>query len=235
MRRATFPSLFTAGNLVCGFLAVYFVAHGRFSAAAWLIILAGCLDLFDGMLARFTGGESKFGIEFDSLADVCSFGLAPAVLMVELQWGGWGIGVGALFFAAGAIRLARFNIRQVGFEKTNFTGLPIPISAIVLASYVLFVQGVWRGLDEVELSVPLALALAALMVSSFEYISCPKFRFGSALQRLESGALALLIAGLALFPHEGIFPATLVYVASGPFRWVMGLWRERGAVSVSAE
>ena len=177
-----------------------FVAGERFGAAAWLIILAGCLDLFDGKLARFTGGASHFGVEFDSLADICSFGLAPAVLMVELQWRGWGIAVGALFFAAGAIRLARFNIRQTGFEKTHFTGLPIPVAALVLASYVLFTHDVWHGLDVAQLSIPLALALTVLMVSTFEYITFPTFRFGSALQRLESGALALVIAGLGSFP-----------------------------------
>ena len=96
--RGVIPSLFTLGNLVCGFVALSFVAEGRYVPAAWLILLAAALDNMDGRLARLIGTDSKFGIEFDSLADVCTFGVVPAFMLYHsLLHSPWGAVAAACF------------------------------------------------------------------------------------------------------------------------------------------
>ena len=146
--KVALPALFTVGNLLCGFLSLLYAVDGRFVPAAWLIIVAWFMDGFDGKVARLTHSASRFGVELDSLADLCSFGLAPTVLILRYRLyalRGWGIALGFLFFACGAIRLARFNVQVEGFVKKNFCGLPIPAAAWAIASYTLFGEQVWGG------------------------------------------------------------------------------------------
>jgi CDP-diacylglycerol--serine O-phosphatidyltransferase len=129
------PSVFTLGNMFCGYACVVYSMRGEYETAAPLLAIALVLDALDGRIARLTGTESAFGVQFDSLADVISFGMAPAVL--AFNWGlsslgrlGWAAGF--LFVTAGAMRLARFNI-QAQADKRYFVGMPIPAAAAVPA------------------------------------------------------------------------------------------------------
>src|SRR5246500_1602529 len=134
------PTLFTVGNLFCGYLSIWSSIRGTFEKSALLIILAAVLDALDGRVARLTHSTSEFGEEYDSLADLVSFGVAPAVL--AYSWGlsdfqrlGW---VGSfLFVVCGSMRLARFNIQTKIVDKRFFVGLPIPAAAGTIAALVL--------------------------------------------------------------------------------------------------
>src|SRR5687768_16148734 len=133
------PSLFTMGNMFCGYACIVYSMRGEFATAAPFIGFAMVLDMLDGRIARMTGSTSDFGIEFDSLADVISFGMAPAIL--AFTWGlqplgrlGWAVSF--LFVAAAAVRLARFNIQAGSVDKRYFVGLPSPAAAAVPAATV---------------------------------------------------------------------------------------------------
>src|SRR6187549_2141726 len=137
---ALLPSLFTLGNLFCGYACVVYAMRGEFETAAPFIGFAVVLDMLDGRIARLTGTESDFGREFDSLADVISFGIAPAIL--SFAWGLQPLGrlgwlAGFLFLTAAAMRLARFNIQSaMGGDKRYFVGMPSPAAAAVPAATV---------------------------------------------------------------------------------------------------
>src|SRR5262245_25055443 len=134
------PSLFTMGNMFCGYACVVYATRGEFETAAPFIGVAIGLDMLDGRIARMTGTASEFGVEFDSLADIITFGIAPAILSFE--WGlvplgrlGWAAGF--LFLAAAAMRLARFNIQSAaGGDKRYFVGMPSPAAAAIPAATV---------------------------------------------------------------------------------------------------
>ncbi len=146
------PNLFTAGNMVLGILAIAYGINDSqtlsltaetktipFVLPAELIIIATFADFFDGMVARATGTTSKFGMEFDSLSDLVSFGMAPAILIylsVLRYLSVWGISITVFYVVCAAIRLARFNVQAQVEEKTHFMGLPSPAAAGILASYI---------------------------------------------------------------------------------------------------
>ncbi|MGC9329694.1 MAG: CDP-diacylglycerol--serine O-phosphatidyltransferase, partial [Candidatus Hinthialibacter sp.] len=135
------PNLFTLGNIFFGFYSIISSISGSFVRAAFVIIIAGFFDVFDGKIARATNSSSKFGVEFDSLADLVSFGVAPGVLVYlwalkPLGRIGW---LGAfLFLVCGALRLARFNVQIDVVSSDRFVGLPIPCGAAMLASTLIF-------------------------------------------------------------------------------------------------
>ena len=122
------------------FFQLYITSQGQFSIAAWVIILAAVFDSLDGIMARMTRSSSQFGVELDSLADVVSFGAAPSFLVYQVYLHTiepWGIFIAALPVVLGAIRLARFNVQLVGFDKDYFNGLPIPMQAITVCAFIL--------------------------------------------------------------------------------------------------
>src|SRR5215831_1945456 len=168
------PTLFTVGNLFCGYLSIWCTIRGTFEVAAVLIIAAAVLDALDGRIARMTNSTSEFGEEYDSLADLVSFGVAPAVL--AYSWGladfdrlGWMASF--LFVVCGSMRLARFNIQTHVADKRYFVGLPIPMAAgtiagIVLATPERLVSRTWMaGL------LVLTIVLSYLMISTIRYRS----------------------------------------------------------------
>src|SRR2546430_10932494 len=174
------PSLLTTGNLFCGFFALLLTVEGRFSEAALAIFVAMVMDLLDGRVARLMKATSQFGVEFDSLADVVSFCVAPAFLVYsfalkDLSRPAW---FGAfLFVICGALRLARFNVQTGSVDRRFFIGLSTPAAAGVVASIVILLQG-----DEPTRAVRVALAitsyvLALLMVSTFRYWSFKEIDF----------------------------------------------------------
>ncbi|MGI1657760.1 MAG: CDP-diacylglycerol--serine O-phosphatidyltransferase [Desulfitobacterium sp.] len=158
------PSLFTLGNLFFGFLAIIWTMDGDYQVAAGLIILSVLMDSMDGKVARRLSVSTDFGKELDSLCDVVSFGVAPAILtykvLLEGHMGFWGVLLAAVFALCGAVRLARFNILNI---TTHFLGVPITFAGGIMALLVLFYQSLpW-------IIYPIAMALLAfLMVSSFK-------------------------------------------------------------------
>lgn len=233
LRRGIFllPSLFTAGNLFCGVFAILFAFDGEHHRAALLILAANLLDGVDGAVARLTHTASRFGVEFDSLADVVSFGVAPAVLAYVFAlapWGAWG-GIGAALFAVcGALRLARFNVQTLSAEKSYFTGLPIPAAAAMVAAFVFMwsMLGIENADARPVVFMAAACALAGLMVSNFRYSSLKQHHFKkrSTIWLLLS-ALAVVILAIAMWQIV-LFSALLLYTLSGPLLWLLAV-RER--------
>jgi CDP-diacylglycerol---serine O-phosphatidyltransferase len=137
------PNLFTAASIFSGVFSIISAVNGNFEKAAWLIMLSLIFDGLDGRVARLTNTCSKFGVEFDSLADMVAFGVAPALLMylfVGHEFGRFGVVASALFVIFGAIRLARFNVMTVSSEPSVFIGVPIPTAAVFVSLLVLLFQ-----------------------------------------------------------------------------------------------
>ncbi len=226
--RAVVPTLFTVLNMVCGFLAIVQTSDGRFAEACYFIMLAGVFDALDGVMARLTKSSSQFGVEIDSLSDVISFGAAPAFLVYKIHfhtYQEWGIILSAMLMVMGGIRLARFNVQLVGFDKEYFSGLPIPSSAFAVVTYILtFATGgvVIDGWKETGLIV-LVVAMSLIMVSTIKYDTLPKFSKKEIIKhpvRSISVAAALL---LILFTKgEAAFYLFAIYVLFGIVRHVAG-------------
>jgi len=221
--RKVVPSVFTLGNLLCGFLAVINTIEGSFVTAAWWIIIAGIFDALDGKVARLTGGSSEFGVEFDSIADVVSFGIAPAVLIhsyILTGTGGIGYFLAFGYLAAGAIRLARFNITATTGKKYYFTGMPIPSAAGILASFILFTENVWGGLANFDIAVVVLVLTSLAMVSGFKYAVLPKVSFNTTAETIRSVWFLALIVMVIRFPDEVFFPTGILYLLSGPAKYI---------------
>lgn len=178
--RAVVPSLFTVLNVFCGFLSILNTYQGKIDIAAWFIILAAGFDALDGVMARITRSSSQFGIELDSLSDVVSFGAAPSFLVYRAylhSFDNIGVLISAMPLVFGAIRLARFNVQLVGFEKEHFKGLPIPMQAMTLCAFILQYYSEGYGLQgwTRDALAPLVVFLSLLMVSRVRYDTLPKF------------------------------------------------------------
>ncbi|MCG3118611.1 MAG: hypothetical protein ALAOOOJD_00851 [bacterium] len=230
-KRQVAPNLFTIFNLFLGFFAILSSVQGRFVTAAWLIIVATVCDMLDGKIARATRGYSNFGIEFDSLADVVSFGVAPAVMiyLAQLQHLSFlGLIISFTLLASGAIRLARFNTRTTGFTKSRFfEGMPIPSGATLICSYVLFSFHYWDTMRLPGITVLLMLMASVLMVSTVEFDSMPAFSFRHG--RRNTVQMLLLVTGTALiliFREKILFPLSLLFIFTQLSRAVVNHLRE---------
>ena len=170
-----FPNLFTTGNLFCGFWSIISVFQEKYFYGAMAILLAGVFDVLDGKVARLTGSGSKFGIQYDSLADLVSFGIAPAVLAFNWAlrpYGRFGWFAAFLFVVCGALRLARFNVMAASGDTKYFKGLPIPAAAsmvsLVILLYLRLIETGW--IKDIVVLVAIYI-LAFLMVSNIRYSS----------------------------------------------------------------
>jgi CDP-diacylglycerol--serine O-phosphatidyltransferase len=221
------PSLITAASFFCGFYSMIASIQNDYYTAAWVILLAAFFDGLDGRIARATGSATHFGVEFDSLSDLISFGAAPAILMYNwaLQpFGRIGWMAAFLFALCGALRLARFNTQSSEVLKDKFVGLPIPVAGGLLATIVLLTRGA-LDLDRAPaVLIVITVYLAALlMVSNIPYRSFKKMD----LKRKKPfhmlvGAL-LLVFVIAQFPHHLLFAITVAFTLHGPVEW----WIER--------
>ncbi len=222
------PSLFTVGNLFCGFAAVVQASLGRYALSAVFIIVAGVLDGLDGRIARLTGTTSEFGVEFDSLADIVSFGVAPAFLV--FHWvlhplGRIGWLVAFVFVVCAAMRLARFNIARNRTEKRYFAGLPSPAAAGTAAA-VVFAFPEPTGLAWMPAaSLPLMISLAVLMVSRFRYRSFKDINLHSRQSYINILLIAAVLVGVLIKPQITLLFAGLLYVFSGPALFLWGFPR----------
>ncbi|MBI2430139.1 MAG: CDP-diacylglycerol--serine O-phosphatidyltransferase [Ignavibacteriales bacterium] len=229
--RAVVPTLFTVLNMFCGFLSIVHSSDGKFVEASYLIILAGVFDSLDGVMARLTKSSSAFGVEIDSLSDVVSFGAAPAFLVYKLslyQLDVWGIIISSLLVILGGIRLARFNVQLVGFDKDFFSGLPIPASAIAVVSYVLtFIVDENRLEGMASSFFPfLVIVLSLIMVSTIKYDTLPKFS-GKEIKKHPIKVISVFFSVLlVLFTKgEAIVYLIAAFVLFGIIRHVVSLFR----------
>ncbi len=224
--RAVVPSLFTILNMFCGFLSIVEASRGNFTASSWFIILAAGFDSLDGIMARITKSSSEFGVQIDSLSDVISFGAAPAFLVYQLylhQMGSLGIILSSLLMVFAGIRLARFNVQLVGFDKDHFVGLPTPMSALTVSAFVLNVWSQTSGLSlpstKILPWVPVVLGL--LMVSKVKYDTLPKIS-KRAVMKEPWKFLFLALAVVVVFVTGGsaILPLLLLFIALGIVRYL---------------
>ncbi len=227
---AILPSLFTVGNLFLGFWSVIKATHGEFEPAAHLLFWAIVLDMLDGRIARLTGTTSEFGGELDSLADVISFGVSPALL--AYQWAfepvpraGWLAAF--LFVAAGALRLARFNVQRQASDGRFFVGLPIPAAAGQVAALVAVLPGPLADRAPALGGIAVVVMLAFLMVSTFRYRSFKGVDLRA--RRSYASILGIAVALVVLFfePAGVLVTLATVYVLSGPATYLFGLLRRR--------
>jgi len=225
--RAVVPSLFTILNIFCGFRSIIHTSQGDYVLAAWFIILAAIFDMLDGVMARITKSSSDFGVELDSLSDVVSFGAAPSFLAYSVHirtLEGWGMLISAMPMIFGALRLARFNVQLIGFDKDFFKGLPIPAMAVTVASFVLqFVDEVNRMPLLAEFLLPVMLViLSLLMVSTIKYDTIPKFsRRGIKQHPLRFTIGIIGITAIAVTRGEALFAFFVFFVATGPIRYIV--------------
>lgn len=223
------PNFFTLMNLFSGFYSVICTIEGHFITAAVAIMIAGVFDLLDGKIARATHTSSHFGAEFDSLADLVSFGMAPAVMLYVwlLQpFGRLGWLAAFLFTACGALRLARFNTNLDHSGDGNFTGLPIPAAAGMLAVTVLFVLDL--GMTPEVCRFPILLLtymLAFLMVSNIKYYSFKQVDLFKSMNFNVLVAMMLILILIASKPSITLYIIALGYIASGPVRYLLWFFR----------
>jgi CDP-diacylglycerol--serine O-phosphatidyltransferase len=218
------PNLFTAMNMFSGFFSIISASQGNYIYSGWLIIIAAIFDTLDGFMARLTKSSSELGIELDSLSDIVSFGAAPAFLLYSTyfyQLETFGILISSIPLIAGGFRLARFNVQLVGFNKSYFTGLPIPSSALTIVCFILSFYD--NGFSETtsQFIIPMVLLLSFLMVSNVKYDTIPKFSL-NAFKKNPLIYIAYLIALIVLiiFKIKGLFFIFVFMVVFGIFRQI---------------
>ena len=224
------PSIFTVGNIFCGYYAILLTMYGGFDAAAKAIGIAIVLDMLDGRIARLTNSTSGFGLQLDSLADVISFGIAPSILALV-----WGLGASGVdqrlawiaaftFTICGAMRLARFNV-QAGNLK-YFVGLPIPAGGGAIAAVVHFFPEQVRSLAGGHLVVAGVFILGLLMVSTIRYSSLKQLTLGKK-SHLTVLVIALLVALIFFLSKYVLLAIAGLYVLSGPASRIYAFVRRR--------
>ena len=225
------PNLFTAGSLFAGFYCMVSTVNGDYKTAALWILASSIFDGLDGKVARLTGTSSKFGVEFDSLADVVSFGAAPGLLMycwALRPFGRLGWLAGFLFLVCAALRLARFNVQVDTVESKRFVGLPTPAAAsMVSATVLLFYHYGWPSSYNKLAILILSYFLALLMVSNVRFNS---FKDPGLIKRQPFAFLVLavlLLIVIAAEPVPMLFTIFLCYILSGPVGFVMTWPRRR--------
>jgi CDP-diacylglycerol---serine O-phosphatidyltransferase len=224
------PNLITTGNIFFGFYSIIQAIKGEYLYSAYAIVIASVFDLLDGRLARLTRSTSKFGAEYDSLCDLISFGMAPAVLLH--QWalspfGRAGWLACFLYLTCGALRLARFNVQANILEKAYFQGLPIPMAAGIVASSVLaFKDRNWEASASPWL-LAMTCLLALVMVSTFRYRSFKDFDLK---HRMPFRYLMLgvgVIIAVALNPEVNLFFLFLIYAVLGAIFGILRIGKNR--------
>jgi len=238
MRRVVvvMPSAFTLGNLFFGFWAIVYAFNGNYRWAGWFIVFAAILDMLDGRVARLSNTNSRFGAELDSLVDVISFGVAPALLVYFLDFAAGGRFAWVLcyiYVVAAALRLARYNVLAATGAKSDpgwFTGLPSPAAGCTLAVFYPFSQTEWyrASLAYLDLQhqglVVLLLLLSLLMVSNVKYPRFPPIGFRSPRGLFGLAVYVIVLGGGLLWPASFLFPLGLFYMAFGVVRaFVLGL------------
>jgi len=236
------PNLITLMSMFGGFYSIIASFNSEYELAAWAIMIASVFDVLDGWVARMTHTATRFGIEIDSLSDVISFGVAPAVLVYTWTLSSFGkVGwLGSFFLVAcAALRLARFNVQMGGAEKKHFTGLPTPAAALVIATTVIAYDEVIEILEHLNLAgladvmikdywvLALTFLLAGLMVSNITYHGLKEANLK---ERRPFGILVIIAAFLALVAYHPalvLFFVSITYVAIGLVEALYKLFRNK--------
>ena len=239
------PNLLTAGNLFWGFFAINKALTGEWAMSGAAILLAAVFDVLDGRVARLTKGTSEFGVQFDSLCDLVSFGCAPAIMMHQYGLSNFGrVGwlICFLFMACGALRLARFNVQSsIGKASGDFTGLPIPMAAFVIATFMLVTNELhndphsWLGqlynqyIQETTFKSLFLLIVSPLlslaMVSNIVYRSHKVLKIRG-IKPFTILAVSLFVFTLLAYQPEALgFLFAAFYALSGPVEWALG-WKK---------
>lgn len=236
------PNLFTTGGLFAGFYAIIAASGGHYVDACIAVFVAGLLDGLDGRIARLTNTQSEFGVQYDSLADLVSFGMAPALVMYHYSlsslafhgpaWGKVGWAVAFLYAACAALRLARFNTQTGTVDKRFFIGLASPAAAGVMMAVVWTLNDLgYSGADTEYIVLGVTVVTALLMVSRVRYYS---FKSLPLSDRVPFVALLLplgLLVALAVDPPRVLLLISGTYLLSGPLMWIWTRYRrtrERG-------
>ena len=232
------PNMITTAGLFAGFYAIVAAMNGRFEAAAVAIFVAMIMDGIDGRVARLTNTQSEFGVQYDSLADMVSFGLAPALVMYEwslksmvsVGWAKLGWLAAFIFTAGAALRLARFNAQVETAEKNYFRGLPSPSAAGALAGMVWV--GTDLGINGEELvygAFVLTVAMGLLMVSNIRYYSFKEFHFKNRVSFVAMLVVVLVYAFASIDPPKVLFAGFLIYAVSGVVYTLVEIRKRRKA------
>lgn len=233
--RSILPGFFTLLNLFCGFLAIIKFAEASYMAGCWFITFAAFFDILDGQLARFTQSSTEFGIEFDSLADMVSFGVAPSVLLYTIYYHTMGVlGMVVSFFPLifGGVRLARFNVNYSNKKKIKFYGLPIPISALTISSFVMFNYTYWGQLHLTRFIGHQIVIICLLMISTIEYHGFMKISFKEG--KSHSISVVVMLTSfllIVLFPYNMLYPLCMLYIVIGIVEHFLKLTRSRTSKS----
>lgn len=222
------PYAFTVANLFCGFLAIAYGLNEKCIAASWLIIVAALMDGLDGKIARFTGASTRFGVEFDSMADLVSFGIAPTVLLYKHTFwhvGLWGWCLVFLYVFAGAFRLARFNYQYKGIRKDFFHGLPITMAGMTIAAFIIFFASFKSDTIITILLITTTVLLSILMLSTLRYEGLPRFSLETRKDKIKIGVLLCSVVAIAIKPSLVLFPLMVTYLLLGPIEWVCDVIR----------
>jgi len=217
------PNFFTALSAFFGIMSIIASSQGKYEKAFIYIVLSLIADGLDGRVARLTNTTSKFGVEFDSLADIIAFGAAPAMMLffaIGEHYGRFGALVSGLYVVLGAIRLARFNVTTAENDPRYFIGLPIPTAAVVLGSWIMLDISYKSGFDVLILIGTLFLSF--LMVSNFRY---PSFKKLDLNKNIALKVLILIIIGASfiyLYPLEAIAMILTFYTFYGFYRGIKG-------------
>lgn len=228
------PNLFTTGGLFAGFYAIIAASQGDFERACVAIFIAAVLDGIDGRVARMTNTQSEFGVQYDSLADLVSFGMAPALVMYHwalssmkldgVVFGKVGWLVAFLYAACAALRLARFNSQVAQVDKRWFIGLASPAAAGLMASFVWTCHDLgFSGTELRYVAASVAVVAGLLMVSRVRYTSFKGSGQGPSAERVPFFAMLIVVAvliALWIDPPRVLLAAAALYALSGPVLWL---------------
>jgi len=230
------PNSFTSLNMLFGFASIVQSHNNNIQYAAIFIFFAAICDTLDGMLARMTKSNSDFGVELDSLSDLVSFGVAPAfmVYMSHLkQYDILGLFVSGFFMLMGGMRLARFNVQLVGYDKNYFSGVPIPAAALTLSAYLFNYYEYNSVIKPFDSAVfPLVVFLSFMMISTIKYSTLPKFNIKS-LQTNKFFFLFLLISAVAVLLTKGIafFYVMISFILFGLIKFIYSAITPKKSIS----
>ncbi|MFT6408599.1 MAG: CDP-diacylglycerol--serine O-phosphatidyltransferase [Arenicella sp.] len=226
------PSLFTTAGLFAGFYAIMQARLGHFEAASLAIYVAMVMDIIDGRLARLTNTQSDFGSEYDSLSDMVSFGVAPAMVLFEFALSGlgrFGSLVAFIYIACAALRLARFNV-SASNDKTHFIGVPSPGAAAMIATTIWVFVDADIAPSDYSVGLALLMVLMALaMVSNIKYRSFKDFEFRDKMPFVGLIVLVLIIAFVYLDPPFAFLAIGSVYMISGAVFYLLGKFQGKQA------
>ena len=231
------PNMLTLGALFSGFYAIIAGMSGNFNEAGWAIMIAGVLDGLDGRIARLTNTQSAFGAQFDSLSDMVSFGVAPALIMFSWAFaplGRLGWAASFIYMSCAALRLARFNVQLATVDKRFFVGLQSPLAAGVI-TFLPWV-GYKYGLEVTPLVAYLCAILTVfigfLMISNYSYSSFKELQFKGTVPYMVFVFVVIMLVVVAQNPHEVLLTMAVAYALSGPIMW---LYKKQSAQAIPLE